>query len=111
MRAALPLVGLFLLLPGAGSALEVSPEVQACLTSLRDGERARAEAVLGPLEALPFFQADFVVEPEERSVSGRVALTFTLSAESRWLDLRLTPNAFGDSVVRLHQPTVNGEPA
>jgi hypothetical protein len=110
MRAAATLAGLLLLLPGTGSALEASPEVQACLTSLRDGERARAEAVLGPLEALPFFQADLVVEPEERTVRGRVSLTWTPAAESRSLDLRLTPNAFGASVVRLHVPTVNGEP-
>ena len=110
MRAAATLAGLLLLLPGTGSALEASPEVQACLTSLRDGERARAEAVLGPLEALPFFQADLVVEPEERTVTGRVSLTWTPAAESRSLDLRLTPNAFGASVVRLHVPTVNGEP-
>ena len=111
MRAATLLVGLLLLLPGRGSALEASPEVQACLTSLRDGEQARAEAVLGPLEALPFFEADFVVEPEERTVTGKVSLTFSPPAESRSLELRLTPNAFGASLVRLHQPVVNGEPA
>jgi hypothetical protein len=85
--------------------------VQACLTSLRDGERARAEAVLGPLEALPFFQADFVVEPEERTVSGKVSYSFTTPSPSRSLQLRLTPNAFGSARVRLQEPTVNGEPA
>ncbi len=109
MRTVASLFGLLLFLPTPASALEVSPEVQACLTSLRDGERARAEAVLGPLEALPFFQADLVVEPEERTVTGKVTLIFTSAAESRALNLRLTPNAFGDRVVRLHQPTVNGE--
>jgi Peptidase family M1 domain len=113
MRTAATLLALCLLLPGEGRPAEppASPEVQACLTSLRDGERARAEAVLGPLEALPFLEADLVVEPEERTVTGRVSLSFSATGPSRSLELRLTPNAFGNAPVRLHQPTVNGEPA
>jgi Peptidase family M1 domain len=113
MRAAvLCLLLLCLALPPLGWAADAaSPEVQACLTSLRDGERARAEAVLGPLEALPFLEADLLVEPEERTVTGRVSYSFTLVAPASSLELRLTPNAFGNSSVRLHQPTVNGEPA
>jgi hypothetical protein len=111
MRIFSSLLLLLLALPRAAAAAPGSPEVQACLTSLRDGERARAEAVLGPLEALPFFEADFVVEPDERTVTGKVAYTFTTHGPSNSLELRLTPNAFGNSPVRLHQPTVNGEPA
>jgi Peptidase family M1 domain len=111
MRVLSSLFALLLLLPGAARADEASPEVQACLTSLRDGERARAEAVLGPLASLPFFEVDLVVEPEERTVTGTVFLTFTPTSESHSLALRLTPNAFGNTPVRLHQPTVNGEPA
>jgi hypothetical protein len=111
MRLLSTLFALLLLLPGAARSEEAAPEVQACLTSLRDGERARAEAVLGPLSALPFFEADLLVEPEERTVTGTVSLSFTALAESHALELRLTPNAFGNTPVRLHQPTVNGEPA
>jgi hypothetical protein len=113
MRTLATLLALLCVLPGAGLATEApaSPEVQACLTSLREGERARAEAVLGPLQALPFFEADFVVEPEERTVTGKVSYSFTTTSPSRSLELRLTPNAFGGTPVRLHQPTVNGEPA
>ncbi len=113
MRTSATLLALCLVLPGAGWALQApaSPEVQACLTSLRDGERARAEAVLGPLEALPFFDVDLVVEPLERTVTGKVSLTYTARASTRSLALRLTPNAFGNTPVRLHQPKVNGEPA
>ncbi len=108
----MPLLALWLALqPPAGAAEVASPEVQACLTSLREGERGRAEAVLGPLQALPFLEADLVVEPAERSVAGRVSLAWTPKAASRSLELRLTPNAFGSAVVRLHQPLVNGEPA
>lgn len=110
MRAVALFFAFLLFLPTTSSAVEVSPDVQACLTSLRDGERARAEAVLGPLEALPFFEADLFVQPEERTVTGKVSLTFNVTS-SRALELRLTPNAFGNASVRLHQPTVNGESA
>jgi len=113
MRNAATLLAVALLLPSAGWAAESqgSPEVQACLTSLREGERARAEAALGPLQALPFFEAELVVEPEERTVTGKVTYSFTPAASTRSLKLRLTPNAFGGTPVRLHQPTVNGAPA
>ncbi len=113
MRTAATLLLLFCVLPGLGRAAAppASPEVQACLTSLRDGERARAEAALGPLEALPFFEVDLVVEPEERTVTGKVSYTYTPAGPSRSLQLRLTPNAFGSTPLRLHQPSVNGEPA
>jgi|GEM_PF-5348194 len=112
MRATVSLLGLWLALqPPARAAELASPEVQACLTSLREAERGRAEAVLGPLQALPFLQADLVVEAETRSVTGRVSYAFTAKAAIGSLELRLTPNAFGSSPVRLHQPLVNGEPA
>jgi hypothetical protein len=94
-----------------GLAESASPEVQACLLSLRDGERARAEAVLGPLEALPYVQADLSVDPEARSVRGTVSLSWSAVGPTRAVQLRLTPNAFGHAAVRLHQPLVNGEPA
>jgi len=113
MRVAPAFLLVFCLVPPTDGWADAaaSPEVQACLTSLRDGERARAEAVLGPLEALPFLEAELLVEPEERTVTGKVSLTFTPAAPSHALELRLTPNAFGNTPVRLHQPTVNGEPA
>ncbi|MGO8969718.1 MAG: aminopeptidase [Myxococcaceae bacterium] len=112
MRVFVPVLALWLALPPASSAAELpSPEVQACLTSLREGEQARAEAALGPLSALPFLEADLVVEPEDRSVTGKVSYSWTLHAPSHSLELRLTPNAFGNAPVRLHQPLVNGEPA
>ena len=114
MRAtAAPFLALWLALPSTGSAADQlpSPEVQACLTSLREGERARAEAALGPLAALPFLQADLAVDPDDRSVTGKVSFSWTPRTASRSLELRLTPNAFGGNPVRLHQPLVNGEPA
>lgn len=88
-----------------------SPEVQACLTSLRDGEAARAEAVLGPLEALPLLQADLTVDPDQRRVTGTVSLSWIPAAATRSLQLRLTPNAFGGTPVQLQNPRVNGETA
>ncbi|MGO9832020.1 MAG: aminopeptidase [Myxococcaceae bacterium] len=112
MRATVPLLALWLALPLKAGASELpSPEVQACLTSLREGERTRAEATLGPLAALPFLEADLQVRPEDRSVTGSVSYSWTPKAPSQSLELRLTPNAFGNSPVRLHQPLVNGEPA
>jgi hypothetical protein len=112
MRSTVSLLALWLALQPEARAAELAPpEIQACLTSLREGERGRAEAVLGRLEALPFLQADLVVDPADRSVTGRVSLSWTAKAASRSLELRLTPNAFGSTPVRLHQPLVNGEPA
>ncbi|HMK72595.1 MAG TPA: hypothetical protein VK454_04605, partial [Myxococcaceae bacterium] len=95
----------------ASAEQPAAPEVQACLLSLRDGERARAEAVLGPLDRLPFLEADLTVDPQNRDVQGTVSLTWTAGRTTRAVELRLTPNAFGRSLVRLHQPRVNGEPA
>jgi len=97
-------------LPGPARAEPPAPEVQACLLSLRDGERARAEAALGPLEALPFLQADLAVEPDAGNVRGRVTLLWTPRQPTGFVELRLTPNAFGRSLVRLSLPRINGEP-
>lgn len=111
-RLGFPLLVLLLALASAARAADgPAPEVQACLLSLREGERARAEAVLGPLERLPLLEAELVVDPPNRDVRGTVALTWTTTRPKAAVELRLTPNAFGQSLVRLHQPRVNGEPA
>jgi hypothetical protein len=111
-RPALRLLVLALSLVSSGaSAEQAAPEIQACLLSLREGERARAEAVLGPLDRLPFLEAELTVDPQNRDVQGTVSLTWTAERPTRAVELRLTPNAFGRSLVRLHQSRVNGEPA
>jgi len=79
-----------------------SPEVALCATSLRDGERARAEQVLGPLEALPLYRAELLVDPEDRVVHGRLLVRYPVRGPApKTLELRLTPNAFHPDAVSL----------
>jgi hypothetical protein len=93
------------------SSLAHSPEVALCATSLRDGERARAEQVLGPLEAIPLYRAELLVDPEDRVVHGRLLLRYPLRGPApKTLELRLTPNAFHPAAVSLESVKEAGKP-
>ena len=89
-----------------------SPEVQLCLQSFREGERARAEKALGPLEALTLYRAELTVDPEGRTVTGNVSVQVTASGirPLSSVYLRVTPNAFGAGRVKLGAISVDGVP-
>ena len=100
------------LAPVAALCEEVSPELQFCFTSLRDGERARAELALGPLTGLAFYRAELEVDPLGREVTGKLAVTAPARAAGPGpLFLRSTPNAFGAGRVALKNVRVNGQAA
>ncbi|MDP2270206.1 MAG: aminopeptidase [Archangium sp.] len=90
-------------------AADLSPEAQLALTSLRPGERARLEAVLGDPTQLPLYRGDFVVDPAARLVTGKVALTITAKSPLTELYLRCTPNANHPGAVVLSRAKVNGK--
>lgn len=88
-----------------------SPEVALCATSLRPGERARAEKVLGPLEGLPLYRAELLVTPDSRWVHGRLLLRFPFADHApKTLELRLTPNAFHPGALTLEEVRQDGKP-
>ena len=90
-------------------AAEPSPESQIALTSLRPAERARVEAVLGDATQLPLYRGEFLVDPDARTVSGKVSLTITAKAAMTELFLRCTPNANHPGAVVLSRAKVNGK--
>lgn len=92
-------------------AADLSPEAQIALTSLRDGERARVEAVLGDATRLPLYRGDFTVDPAARTAGGKVALTLFTLPPRREVLLRVTPNAAHPRAVSLREAKVNGAPA
>lgn len=87
---------------------EAPPEVQIALTGLRAGEKARAEAVLGDLAALPLYRGDFVVDPAKKSVTGKYSLTVTAKGAVSELLLRATPNAEHPGAVVLSKGKLAG---
>lgn len=89
-------------------AADLSPEAQIALTSLRTGERARVEAVLGDAGQLPLYRGEFLVDPDARLVTGKVSLTITVKTAE--LFLRCTPNANHPGAVILSKAKVNGVP-
>lgn len=91
-------------------AADLSPEAQIALTSLRTGERARVEAVLGDATLLPLYRGDFTIDPDGRTVTGKVSITFTPKAAQPDLFLRCTPNANHPGAVTLTNAKVNGKP-
>ncbi|HEX4621255.1 MAG TPA: aminopeptidase, partial [Myxococcaceae bacterium] len=104
MRAALTLA-LWATQAWAG---EPSPEVQLCVQHFRAGERARAEKVLGSLDALPFYRIQLEVDPQARGARGIVQITYTAERPLSRLFLRLTPNAIGGGHVELSQVKLAG---
>lgn len=106
------LVPAALLAAGAAFAGEASPEVQLCLSALRESERSRAEKALGPLDELPLYRAQLDIDPAAREVTGKLVVTW--SARAKTVDelyLRVTPNAAEGARVKLFNLTVNGQPA
>ena len=91
-------------------AADLSPEAQIALTSLRSGERARVEAVLGDATLLPLYRGDFTIDPDGRTVAGKVALTLTAKSALTDLYLRCTPNANHPGAVTLSNAKLNGKP-
>ncbi len=94
----------------------ISPEVQLCLQHLKPSERERAEKALGPLEELPRYRVQLEVDPDARTVKGRVQVEVLARKQPiTGLYLRLTPNAqqrrltlsdakLGGQPVRLERP-------
>lgn len=87
---------------------ELAPEAQIALTSLRSGERARVEAVLGDATELPLYRGDFTVDAKKKTVTGRVAISVPAKLVSNELFLRCTPNANHPGAVVLTKAKVNG---
>ncbi|MGV3625186.1 MAG: M1 family aminopeptidase [Archangium sp.] len=87
---------------------ELAPEAQIALTSLRSGERARVEAVLGDATELPLYRGDFTVDVKTKTVTGRVAISLPAKLVSNELFLRCTPNANHPGAVVLSKAKVNG---
>lgn len=87
-----------------------APEYELVTKSLRATERARLEAVRGPLEQQPLVRADLSVDVAQRKVTGRVLVTQVLTASSDELLLRTTPNAAHTGAVVLSNASVNGRP-
>ncbi len=98
-----------LLLALPAFAADLSPEAQIALTSLRTGERARVEAVLGDATLLPLYRGDFTIDPDARTVTGKVSLTLTPKTALTDLYLRCTPNANHPGAVTLSNAKVNGK--
>jgi hypothetical protein len=100
-----------LLLLVASLARADSPEVALCATAMREGERARAESVLGPLERLPLYRAEIQIDPDARTAQGHLSIRYPArSAPLEKLYLRLTPNAFGDHRVSVKSVRAGGKP-
>jgi hypothetical protein len=92
-------------------AAELSPETQFALLSLREGERARLEAAVGDVGAMPLLRAELEVQPDARRVTGNVSLTLTVKRPTTHVYLRLTPNANHPGAVELSSVQVNGQRA
>lgn len=91
---------------------DASPEVQLMLQHLREGEKARVEKALGPVEELPTYRIDLDVDPQAREVTGLVQVQlFAKSAPIKEVYLRVTPNAMESNRVKLSNLKVNGQPA
>jgi len=87
------LVAAVVALPALAASPDLAPEAQLALTSLRQGEKERVEAALGDPRQLPLYRGDFTVDPAQRLVIGKVAITLSPRKELRELYLRCTPNA------------------
>lgn len=87
---------------------ETPVEAQLALQSLKAGERARVEAVLGEAGQLPLYRGEFRLDPARRTVTGKVAITVTAKAALSRLYLRSTPNAHHPEAVSLSKVKVNG---
>ncbi len=99
-----------LLLTASPEALPA--ELQLGLKSLRPQELARLEKAVGPVAELPLYRADLTVDVAFKKVVGRVALTWTVTAEPLdELYLRVTPNAAHPETVTLLNAAVNGQAA
>jgi len=106
-RIAATLTALF----AAAALAGPQPEVQLCLTHLRDGERASAEAALGPLDRLPLYQAEVEVDPAARTAQGRLRLRYFVDGQPlKALYLRATPNAFEGASLKISGAALDGKP-
>ncbi len=97
-------------LAGQLAAADPSPEVALTALSLRNGERARVEKALGPLDELPLYRAQLDLDPARREVTGKVFITYTAKgAPLADLYLRVNANAH-DPRVKLSHAVANGVP-
>ncbi|MEW5739597.1 MAG: M1 family aminopeptidase [Myxococcota bacterium] len=92
-------------------ATELSPETQFSLLSLREGERARLEAAVGDVGAMPLVRAELDVAPDKRKVTGSVSLRLVAKRRTTSVYLRLVPNANHPGAVQLLSALVNGQKA
>ncbi len=92
------------------AAAPAGGELPLALSALREGERARAEKVLGPLERLPLYRGQLEVDVKWRSVSGRVQLRFVPAVPLQRVLLRVGANAGGRGGVQLSSAKMGGAP-
>lgn len=98
-----------LLLALLAASPELAPEAQLALTSLSPGEKERVQAALGDPRKLPLYRGDFTVDPAQRLVLGKVAITLFPKKELRELYLRCTPNANHPGAVLVTTARANGK--
>lgn len=89
-------------------AADAPVEAQIALQSLRQGERARVEAVLGDATLLPLHRGEFSLDVSKRTVTGKYSLTYTAKTAADGFTLRCTPNAAHPGAVVLSKAKVNG---
>ncbi|MFO0594761.1 MAG: M1 family aminopeptidase [Myxococcaceae bacterium] len=90
------------------AAADLPAEVQIALNSLRNGERARLEAAVGDVGAMPIYRADLTVDVDKRQVKGRYSLTVTSKSGGAEVLLRVVPNAAHGGAVTLSNGRVIG---
>jgi hypothetical protein len=104
------LVTALLLCPLLAAAGELSPEAQLAMQSLKPGERDKLFKAIGPIDEAPLYRGDLEVDPEKRTATGRLSVTFTPKKLTEFLDLRVTPNAVEKSRVKISHATQGGRP-
>lgn len=86
------------------------PEHQLAMQSLKPGERDRVFKARGPIDELPLYRAELEVDPDKRTVTGKVVVTFTPKKDAPHLDLRVPPNAEDKGRIKLSHATAGGRP-
>lgn len=80
------------------------------MQSLRAGERDKWFKAVGPIDEAPLYRADLEVDPDKRTVTGKIVVTVTPKKQIDSIDLRVTPNQHDKSRVKLSHATQNGRP-
>lgn len=103
-------VSLLVVLVSLSAWAQPSPETQLTMTSLRNGEKQRLIGALGPAEEIPLYRAQLEVDPDKRTVTGKVYVTFPAKKKALTsLLLRVPPNASGKRIT-LRNAMASGAP-